>query len=209
MNPQKSLIYHKNVALIFGLLAFIFIVPTRSQVLTIQFSDLSLQPNTANQSFDLFVQNSGAPFAVTGILTETQVADGFSGPVISGVDILTGTIFQSNNNGAAGGGAITPHIFERSTLTSSGTVNIPSGTSKYATITFDTTGISSGSFPYSPDTDNGPTLYHTMSGDQLLTLTGGTLTIVPEPAEYAAVAGIGCLLLGVWTRRARRSSLRG
>ena len=85
-----------------GFAMFACVLSCQAQVIIIDLPDLLLQPNTPNQSFDLFVQNGGTPFAVTGILTETQVADGgpeagfsIDGPSISNVDVITGRFSQA------------------------------------------------------------------------------------------------------------------
>ena len=163
--------------------------------------DLTLLPNTPGQSFDIFVQNNGAEaFSVTGIGFNLQVADGgpelpgrsIDGPAISSVDIFSGTPFESNNNGLSGG-SISPQIFERGTLTLAGTVEIATGSSKLATVVFDTTGFSSGTFTYTMDTWNGPLKYTTTSGDVFPGLLDGNLAVIPEPSEYAAAFGLACL----------------
>src|SRR5687768_14592316 len=109
-----------------------------AQIVVVHLPDLNLLPNTAGQSFDIFVlNNSLEPFSVTGIGFNLQVADGgpeapgglIDGPVISSVDIFSGTPFQSNNNGPSGFGSLRPQIFERETLTQAGTVDLPPGSS--------------------------------------------------------------------------------
>ena len=188
-------------------------VPVAAQQFIIDLPDLLLQPNTPGQSFDLYVQNDDVAFPVTGIRVELMVADGgteaggtVQGPAISNVDVTSGTAFASpNNNGPGGQGSVVPQLFERSTLTPSGTVNIPSGSSKFATVTFDTTGFGPGTeVSYTVNTGperNGPTVYHTQFGDYQPTLINGTLTVVPEPSQYAVISGVACLLGAVVYRR--------
>lgn len=184
-----------------------------AQVLQIDLPEINLLANTPGQTFDVFIQNGGASFQVTGIGFNLQVADGGPpaggltlGPSITMVDIFTGTIFASpNNNGPSGAGQIVPQVFERGTLTPSGTVSIPSGLSKIATVTLDTSGFLSGSFALTLGTLNGPTKYTTLAGDFFPTLLDGSVA-VPEPSAYAAIFGISCLAGAVARRILRHFS---
>jgi hypothetical protein len=110
-----------------------------------------LLPNTANQIISIWVTGGGQ---VAGEDFFAQVGDGgaFNGgvntkPTLTNVDIVTSSIFAANNSGAYGdpGNAVThPLIWVDGTTTQSGTV-VASG--RLAAITFDTTGLSSGTFP--------------------------------------------------------------
>ena len=171
-----------------------------AQVFQIDLPEIDMLPDTPGQTFDVFIQNGGAPVQVTGIGFNVQVADGgppaggvTAGPSITAVDIFTGTIFASpNNNGPGGAGQIVPQVYERGTLTPSGTVSIPTGFSKIATVTLDTSGFSSGIFSLTLDTVNGLTKYTTLSGDSFPALINGSVA-VPEPSAYAATFGLLCL----------------
>jgi hypothetical protein len=217
--PSLNLAFHKAKLKTFLAVATCGLATSVcGQVFEIDLPDLLLQPNTAGQSFDLFVENQGGNFPVTGIRVELLVGDGgteaggtIEGPSISEVDVITGTIFATpNNNGAGGAGSVVPQLFERSTLTPSGTVNVPAGSSKFATVTFDTTGFGPGTtVNYTLDTGaafNGPTLYHTQTGDYQPTLLDGTLTVIPEPSHCAAAFGGACLVWAAARRRKTRVS---
>ncbi len=162
--------------------------------------DLNLIPNTAGQSFELTVSNDGGGVDVTGIQLNLQVADGGAeaggstdGPSITAVDIFTGTIFENNNNGLTGGIAV-PQIFAGGTLTSSGTVQIPNGSSTLASVTFDTTGFSSGIFTYTVEnTLNGSMKYTTSGADLFPTFGSGSLTVSPVPEPSTVFGAIACL----------------
>ena len=106
-----------------------------------------LLPNTPNQTFPIYVTGGGP---VQGLNFYIQVGDGGVpaggtdvGPVITSVDILGGTIFQSNNNGAydtdgSGANDTVPMFEGRTTSTASGSVN---ASGLLGTVTIDTTGL--------------------------------------------------------------------
>jgi hypothetical protein len=157
-----------------------------------------------------FTIASGSSSSVSGLNFNIQVGDGTVGPPITGVELITGTPFgalastqQPNGSQPAGNHA----AFWNVTTPGSppATITVGSG-NKVATITFDTTGFNSGNWSLHLDaTANGPTTYLDSNGDPITTtITDGTLTIVPEPSTYAAVAGMACLAFGIFVRRARR-----
>ncbi len=183
---------------------------TQATVL-VDLPDLNLLPNTAGQTFDLFVSNDGANVDVTGIQLNLQIADGgpeaggsTDAPSLTSVDIFGGTIFENNNNGLTGGIAV-DQIFAGGTLTSSGTVAIPNGSSKLASVTFDTTGFSSGSYSYTVEnTLNGSMKYTTGGADLFPSFGGGTLTVspVPEPsAVFGGLASVAFVGVRFWRRQ--------
>jgi hypothetical protein len=159
-----------------------------SAAVTIVLPEIILLPDQAGQSFAVYVENTGDPLAANGIGLNVQVADGgpaaggtIRGPAITAVDLLTGTIFATNNNGPSGIGSITPQVYVGGTLSSSGTVSLPNGRSKVATITLDTTGFSSGTFAITLRTLNGPTKYTTSGDDYYPTLIDGQVTVGARP----------------------------
>ena len=183
--------------------------------LTIDILELNLQPNLAGQSFDIHVDNSaGSPFAVNGFALNIQIADGgpdvggsIDGPVFTSVDILSGTAFDSNNNGQAGGGVFTGgQVAEAFTATSgASTVDIPSGQSKVATVTVSTEGFFAGVFTMTvANSLNGSSKFETTGtpSTEIPVLIDGSITIVPEPAEYA-LALAACMGLFAIYRRSR------
>ena len=198
----------------FGLL-ILTAIPAVAQIV-ITAPDVALLPNTAGQTFSISLSNSGAPVPVTGITVNLQTADGgpeagvghsISAPKISDINILSGTIFASNNNGLSGSGSIVPQVFSRGTLVSSGTVSIPGGASTLVgVVTIDTTGFFSspvGGWVLTLNTLNGATLYTTTGADLLPTLVDGHLSIVPEPGDYGIMIGISCIGFAVARRSCR------
>lgn len=192
------------------------VVPLSAQIV-IDLPEVELQAGSPAQDFAIFVSNSGGPFAVTGFSLNLQIADGgpaaggsVSAPSIFNIDIFSGALFQFNNNGESGSGSIVPQIFERGTLASSGTVTIPGGSTKLATVTVNTEGFTAGStFRMTLDTLNGPAKFTTSIGDFFPTLGEGEiqLTAVPEPAEAALMTGL--LLAAAAAYRIRPQKRKG
>lgn len=181
-----------------------FLFPSRLPgAVVIDLPEIVLLPDMPGQSFDVYVQNTGASVLVNGIGFNIQVADGgaaaggtISGPAITSVDLFTGTVFGPNNNGLSGGGSIVPQVYERGTLTAGGTVSIPNGLSKVATVTLDTTGFGSGTFLLTLNTHNGPTKYTTLGEDLFPALIDGSVAVaaVPEPGAWVLVTGAALIL---------------
>jgi len=195
-------------------------VSLRGQVI-IDLPELFLQPHMANQAFDVFIQNEGGPVEVTGIGFNIQVADGgpeagglIDGPAIMLVDVITGTIFESNNNGVSGTGSILPQVYERGTMTvrpapgeNESVVVIGTGRWKIARVTLDTTGFDSGTYALTLNTLNSPTKFTMPDADDMIPiLIEGSVTVVPEPGGWAL--GTGMMLLGYAGVRAARGHRR-
>ena len=108
-----------------------------------------LLPNTANQVVSIWV-NGGEQIAGEDFFAQIGDGGAFLGgsntkPAFTNVDVLSGTIFAANNNGAfgdpngtpSGSNAAHPLIWVDGTTTVSGTV---SASGLLATLTLDTTG---------------------------------------------------------------------
>jgi hypothetical protein len=183
--------------------------------LFVDLPDLVLSPS-ANQNFDLFINNSGSPIQVEGLKVTLIVEDGGaldgisppSGPQITGLDLLTGTLFEANNNGHLGFGAFPGgQVFEQDTITASGFVTLASGSSKFATVTFDATGWAPGTYDYTFYDDNEAIKFTpegSLVGGSQPSYAGGTLTVVPEPGSTALVVGFICLGIGAVSRMRKR-----
>jgi MYXO-CTERM domain-containing protein len=159
-----------------------------------------LQPDQPNQLVTIDV-GGGVP--VQALDLNVQVADG--GPVTGGMivgpgftaDILTGTIFAHNyvnyvnHNADLHDGN---QYMWYSLTTDSGTVET---SGLLATLVFDTTGFSGGSWPLiMSGTIHGNTNFGSIGAS----IINGSISIVPEPAS-AALAALGFGGLAVWVRR--------
>ena len=141
--------------------------------------DHQLEPNTAGQEVLIYVDGDDA---VQGLNFQIQIDDGVlppgqTAPKITAVDITTGTIFGSSNNGSHGD-LSEPMIWARSTTTdeelSTATVTADG---LLATVTIDTTGLSGGVFDLTLDTLNGKTDWGKSAGVEPPELQNGSITI--------------------------------
>jgi hypothetical protein len=167
----------------------------------------TLLADSPSQTIQLTVSNTNW---VLGESLNFQINDGGSGPVITGVDILTGTIFAPSNTGQnhpssggfnsqgiyTGGGTLNGHIAVVATTTRSGDIATTNGL--LATLIISTVGYHPGdSFQLNMiDTLNGPSIFGTGGAGTLgLSFPNNTFTLVPEPASLAFFAfGIASLL---------------
>jgi PEP-CTERM motif len=166
--------------------------------LTINAGTVQLLPDTPDQTVTLNVSGVQGAGALDFYV---QVGDGYptvpgstrNGPNITSVDIVSGTLFASNNDGGQFGSISDPQHWYRGVLTLSGTV---SGDGVLATLKVDTTGFTEGTWALSvKDALNGPTTLYDASLDPIpANITDGFITVVPEPATYGLA--IGVLLMG-------------
>jgi hypothetical protein len=177
-----------------GVVAIALLVCATAQAASVDVGNHVLLANTPNQT--ITIQITGGE-QVAGEDFFAQIGDGgaFNGganskPVFTNVDIIAGTIFAGNNLGAFGdpavGNAAHPLIWDDGTVTSSGSVT---AAGLLATLTIDTTGLNSGSFPLSLTgvaDAIGPannTALNNAGGIPIpLTVTNGLLTVSAFPA---------------------------
>jgi hypothetical protein len=184
------------------------------QLLYLDMGAVELQPNQGGQVHDFYIQNlDSTPLGnIQGLNFYMQVGDGSSGPRVESLSLYDGnSIFSSFSENQANQGSTYWKIFYGIDSTS---LTLPALSSTLlARVTFDTTGIGSGSGPWtiSPSVDFEGTQYNTeyvLSGGTMFReidmVNAGTLTVVPEPSAYGIVAGV--MLIGAggirqWQKR--------
>ena len=144
-----------------------------------------LQPDQAGQTIQIYVTGTDS---VQGLELTARIGGGVSGPIFEDVDILTGTIFESNNTGVNPGSYINPRDIYLGTTTSGGSV-LTSGL--LVTFTIDTTGIYAGQYDLSLiDTLEGKTNFAGVDAG----ITDGFI-VVPEPMSMLILlAGAGMVV---------------
>jgi hypothetical protein len=105
-----------------------------------------LLPNRAGQTIQIMVSGGTA---VSGVDFNAEIAGGgtvnggTAGPAITNVDLVTGTIFGSNNSGQQNIPSNSPQVYEGGISTTSGTV---AASGLLATLTINTTGFQGSTF---------------------------------------------------------------
>ena len=177
-----------------------------------------LAPNTAGQTIDIFVSGNGlnGDATVAGVNFIAQVGDGGPeianaplncpagtvAPTITGVDLKTGTIFAGVSDSPVDQGSL-PQVVAWS-LANSIPANDPSPNGKLVTLTIDTSGFNSGSWPLALSGVLSCAGGYTTDFSGLnATIINGSIT-VPEPATYAGMFGALCLAGAAVTRKFRR-----
>jgi hypothetical protein len=163
--------------------------------ITIDVGTFQLLPDKPDQTVILNVSGVSAAAALDFYV---QIADGFpnvqgstiDGPNITSVDIVSGTLFESNNEGGQFGAGLGLQHQYRGVLTPVGIT--VSGSDVLATLKIDTTGFTDGSWALNvKDVHNGPTTFYNSTFQPLpATITDGFITIVPEPTAFGLVFGV-------------------
>jgi len=135
-----------------------------------------LLPNRAGQTFQISVSGGTQ---VSGLDFNAEVANGGTanggtpGPAISSANLLSGTIFASNNSGQQVPSNLPPQVYSSFVITNGATTVSASGL--LATVTIDTTGFNGGIYSFKlAGFSNG-----TVSGDSDFTVGPDNMTLVP------------------------------
>ena len=140
---------------------------------TINAGDLIIALNSAGETVCVDVTGGDA---VQGLEFNILVGGGTTGPTITDVDVLNGTIFDGNNGGGFAGYVNTYDAY-KGVVTSAGTV---AADGRIATVTLDSTGITSyGTYAFSLTNTEGPTHFagvaaNLTDGQVIVTIQGDT-----------------------------------
>lgn len=158
--------------------------------------DWTLLPNQPNQQISVAISGSGS---VTNASIILQITGSGTRPTFSAANIITGTIFASNNTGSPQYDLSAPQLAYADVATLSGTVD---GNGTIATFTVDTTGVLSGDFPVKlTGTAWGNSVVGTFPATGVSFSDGSITVAVPEPASLSLIALLGYGL----ARRVRRA----
>ena len=114
--------------------------------------DVGLQSVTADtaapQAIEIYVNNDGGPTSVGAMDFYIRLGEGTgTAPYISSVDLLSGTIFESDNSGQSADPGNGPQLQFHEVLKASGAGPVlPTGSSLIGTVSFVTAGITSGTY---------------------------------------------------------------
>jgi autotransporter-associated beta strand protein len=110
---------------------------------TIDVGDHTLDPNTAGQTIEIEVSDGGQ--LIDGINLLADIGEGSTGPTFEDVDLLTGTIFESE--GGTQDGSRGDRFVDFSLVTENGTdVTLSDDPEALAMLTIDTSGLSDGRY---------------------------------------------------------------
>lgn len=191
----------KSVLLVLTLLCAA--VASFADTYAITVGDHDLLPDQAGQTVEIYCSGGGAFEMVDFRLRVGNGTAVPAKPVIESVDLLTGTMFQTNNFGGQDDSLAEPYHITSSVMA----LSEAACDGLIATVTLDTTGLTAGSWTLAlGHTGGGPTELYGLDQNFLpvllgTTLTDGTITIVPEPLSLGLLgSGMGMLLM----RRRRR-----
>ena len=193
--------------IVFGASALAFAEPT------IDVGTIPLAPNQANQVVDLYVTGDAGGTAVGGINFDASTGGGGTSeggtvaPMITAVNLKpSGGLFSGISDTQMDDGSIPQAAFYSLAYTSGGpgaTITIPDVSTLLAQVTFDTTGLDSGSYEFALSDvlpDSGGTYSTDFAGTPASITNGEIIIVVPEPASVGILGMVGAALLGRWRR---------
>jgi hypothetical protein len=183
----------------------------QAAAITISAPSVTLERNQAGQLLPIVIQGTED---IAGMSFAVQIADGGPGPITQGlidgpditsVDLLTGAIFGSNNQGVDDPGSY-PQFAQRSLITNPNTtITLTGQPAVLATLTLSTVGVAPGTYAVilgSIPPALASTEFYNAAGDPIIpTIVNGSVTIVPEPSSMVlgAFSAVGFLVM--YTRR--------
>jgi len=200
-NPFGTCIMNRLLTIGASFLAIALCVSPALATLIVDVGDNELQPSMADQVVEVRVSGGDN---IDGMDFNARIGNGSDGnwaPKFTALDLLTGTIYASGNNGQYGDD-LRDHVAIAST-----DVQAPvAGSGLIARLTIDTTGFTSGAWPLILSGAGGlsdPTVFYAASPPSATIIDGwiriaGTGPLVPEPSTWVLLA-LG--LLAYWPLR--------
>lgn len=169
---------------------------------------IDLRPDTAGQQIQLFATGFAADGGADGLELDVQIGDGGTaiggtdtGPVIQGVDLITGTVW-----GPLGPNQQDVVATPLATQTTVDTTSLNVADGLIGTITIDTTGFDINSPDISFRLTNVAGSFNTTFFQGASTLDtvapDAVIRMVPEPGSALILAGLGLVGIGIRRKRA-------
>jgi hypothetical protein len=178
----------RNRATVCCIIMLALAVEARAQ-LAVDGGTWNLLPNTPGQQISLAISGTGSVTNATAIIQLVGTSSPL--PVVTGADIVDGTIFGSNNTGSPSYAFSDSQLGYADVATLSGTVN---GDGVLAHFTINTTGVSSGHFAIDLTGTSWGDSYVGTSPATNVTYADGSITIIAPEPTCLSLLGVAALL---------------